>query len=95
MRIEWLNDDLTEAYVIKTSGILWRKRTKRAHVKEGKYESMCWGWYFASGDPVGNSLGYDLHLEKKMEAERRTVETRQRNWEDVGAGLPSAKVVPR
>lgn len=89
MKIEWLNDEMTEAIV--TRGALWWK--KQAHVKQERDAIGPSVWRFVlTGEIIGGELHRLLIFDAvgiKLRADR---ERQERNWQPVRA-LPPARVV--
>ena len=89
MKIEWLNDDCTEAYV--TRGVLWWKR--QAHVKREENGTYYWN-FVTTGRSVPDSL-------REFLSERRwNAVSDKREWVPVArrphwGALPPARIVER
>jgi hypothetical protein len=105
MRVEFLNDELTEAIVTRTSGWwLWRK-TEQVRVvllpdDRSKKRSSSWGglregWYYHGAEPaeeVDYRLWATLREAAGDELGRRRDNKHARHWVRVGK-LPVARVV--
>jgi hypothetical protein len=84
MRIDWLNDDLTEARV--TRGFWWWKRVT---ILRGTHPPV---WSYPSGEQMlDGALILLLDRKRRRELLRRGFD---RNWQPVRS-LPSARVVKR
>ena len=87
MKIEWLNDEMTEAIV--TRGWLWLKR--RAHVErfepEHTYDPR---WRHVESKNVDSSVSWECECERDYVIEQRRLDG---DWQPVRS-LPKARVVP-
>ena len=90
MKIEWLNDEMTEARV--TRG-WWRQEVAHVCYVVPKYESNYWT-FVPSGDKVDQSLTTFICRSQVAEKDRRLEQKRGANWQPVWA-MPAAKVVRR
>jgi hypothetical protein len=91
MKIEWLNDEMTEARLIRG---WFRKQHATVKLTPMRHVSGNY-WAFApSGDEVGDSIRRAIEHDKRCEEWRRKEAIKESNWQPLRS-LPSARVVTK